>query len=62
MFEECVKQDDPGPGMLNDTDFAENQSAKRKTDFYSAAREKISNILLLPKAKTCFPNLSHLSW
>ena len=25
-------------GMLSDMDFAENHSAERKTDFYSAAR------------------------
>ena len=41
--------------MLSDTEFTENHSAKRKMDFYSAARKKKSNISLLPKAETCFP-------
>ena len=40
--------------MLSDTDFAENHSAERKTDFYSAAQNFFSNFSLLPKAETCF--------
>ena len=42
--------------MLSTTEFAENHSAKRKTDFDSAAREKnLIFLSLLPKAETCFP-------